>query len=389
MKSYYDVIVVGAGPAGSWAAKYAAEQGVSVLLLEKDRDIGIPVRCAEGISERGLKDLVPIQKCWIAQIIKGARFVAPNGLIVDSYSDERGYILHRKLFDFDLAKYAVNAGVHVQTKAYVNRLFFENGIPTGVKVNYLKKDYKISASIIIGADGMESRVGRWAGLSTALNKEQIIPCAQMNLAGLNIDSELVQFYLGNQIAPGGYIWIFPKGKGIANVGLGIAGMEAAKKKPIDYLSEFVKKTFPEASILTIVAGSVSSVPPFKHIVTDRLMLVGDAARQGNPLTGGGIINGMVAGKIAGRIAGEALRAGDLSKKRLMQYQKEWHKIEGKNCERSFRIKKAVDNFSDEQFDDFAEILLKIPKSKRTAVKIFQTVLVNNPKLILDVIKIFT
>ena len=110
MKNQYDVIVVGGGPGGSWTAKYAAENGASVLLLEKDREIGVPVRCAEGVSEIGIKRLVEVKEEWIAQKISGARLIAPDGTAVNTSASGFGYILHRKLFDYDLAAMAAEAG---------------------------------------------------------------------------------------------------------------------------------------------------------------------------------------------------------------------------------------------------------------------------------------
>ena len=122
MKDRYDVIVVGAGPGGSWAAKSAAESGASVLVLEKDREAGIPVRCAEGVSQKSLSDLVDIRDKWIAQEIRGGRLVAPDGTVVESMPDEIGYVLHRRLFDPDLTALAAEAGAEIWTKAYVWRM---------------------------------------------------------------------------------------------------------------------------------------------------------------------------------------------------------------------------------------------------------------------------
>ena len=132
MKEHYDIIVVGGGPGGSWAAKHAAEKGVSVLLLEKDREIGIPVRCAEGVSQLGIQEVIDLDERWIAQVIRGARLVAPDGTSVDTYPDESGFILHRRLFDADLAGMAAQAGCDIMTKAYVRGLLHDKGRVSGV-----------------------------------------------------------------------------------------------------------------------------------------------------------------------------------------------------------------------------------------------------------------
>ena len=388
MKDRYDVIVVGAGPGGSWAAKSAAESGASVLVLEKDREAGIPVRCAEGVSQKSLSDLVDIRDRWIAQEIRGGRLVAPDGTVVESMPDEIGYVLHRRLFDPDLTALAAEAGAEIWTKAYVWGLILEKGAISGVRVQHLGRNSDIRASIVIAADGVESRVGRWAGLETAVPFAEIASCAQMTLGGIDIDPQMVEFYFGQQVAPGGYLWVFPKGPKTANVGLGIAGRYGREKKAIHYLEEFVNKKFPNASRLVTVAGGVPMVPTLKTITADGLMLVGDAARQANPVTGGGIINAMIAGKIAGKVAAEAVQKGDVSAKKLSGYPKGWHKAEGKNNAMSYKIKQVIDKFSDDDLNRLARILLELDPRKRTAFAIFKAALRKHPRLILDATKIF-
>ena len=388
MKERYDVIVVGAGPGGSWAAKHAAEQGVSVLLLEKDSQVGTPVRCAEGVSESDIRRFVDVKDCWIAQVVKGARLIAPDGTAVDSYSNEIGFVLNRKIFDFDLAVMASQAGAEVVTKAYVNGLLLENGTVVGVNLNYMGKELQIHSSVVIGADGVESRVGRWAGLKTWIPPKEMASCAQVTLTNIKIDPDIVEFYFGRDIAPGGYLWIFPKGDSTANVGLGISGEIPNGKTPFFYLEKFIEKKFPNASQLYTMAGGVPVVSTLKQIVSNGLMLVGDAARQANPVTGGGIINAMIAGSIAGRVAGQAVLAGDVSSKRLSAYSKEWHETLGKKNEISYKIKKVVNRFSDKDFNRIAKILMKLPPEKRTMFRIFKAALLKHPKLILEAAKIF-
>ncbi|MBN2030741.1 NAD(P)/FAD-dependent oxidoreductase [bacterium] len=388
MKNRYDIIVVGGGPAGSWAAKHASEKGASVLLLEKDREIGTPVRCAEGVSELGLRRCVDIQDHWIAQIIKRVRLIAPDETMIEVDSGESGFILHRKLFDYDLAAMAAKAGTDVLTKAYVYDLVIENGFVKGVKVDHLNQIYTISSSIVIGADGVESRVGRWAGMKTHTSPLEMDTCVQMTMTDVDIDSDVAEFYFGRDIAPGGYLWIFPKGERTANVGLGISGIYPKTKKPLAYLQDFVNRKFPNGSILTLVAGGVPTVPTLKEIVRDGLMLVGDAAHQANPLSGGGILNGMIAGKMAGEVAGDAIRTGNVSAKKLSAYPKAWHKAEGKSNERCYQIKKFVVGISDDELNRIAHTLLKIPTEERTILRILKTALIKHPKLILEAIKVF-
>lgn len=389
MKDNYDIIVVGAGPAGSTVARFAAAAGADVLLLEKDREIGIPVRCAEGVGDEGLRMVVDVQPRWIAQKIAGAYLYSPSGLRVRAATGQIGYVLNRKIFDYDLAKIAADQGAKVLTKAYVYGLLQKNGTVQGVKVSHLGTGHQIRAKIIIGADGVESRVGRWAGLRTHTRMHDMETCAQVTATDVDIEEDHCHFYFGQQVAPGGYAWVFPKGNGKANVGLGISGDYAKDKSPFEYLQSFLKEHFPKVSLLTMVAGGVPCAATLRNIVTNGLMLVGDAAHQANPISGGGIVSGMIAAKFAGQIAAQAVKDRDVSEKRLSEYVKLWNKSEGSVHRRMYRVKEAVYKLSDEDLDKTAEILLDLPLEKRTVLGIFKAGLRKHPGLILEAIKVFT
>jgi digeranylgeranylglycerophospholipid reductase len=383
--------VVGGGPGGAWAAKHAAENGARVLLLEKDREIGTPVRCAEAVGENGLKMVVEPEPRWITNVIKGAVLVAPNGreVVLESEKEgDRGYMLDRKIFDYDLVQLATTKGVEVMTKAYVYDLIRNNGKIEGVKAQHLGRHYEIRAKLVIGADGVESRVGRWGGLRTNIKMKDMESCLQMTLSNIKVDSKYVYFYFGREVAPGGYLWVFPKNDRVANVGLGISGQYARYKSAMKYLKEFIDKHFPNAAVMYTVVGGVPCAPTLKKVVANGLMLVGDAAHQANPISGGGIVTAMIAGQIAGRVAAQAIREQDVSEKRLEQYATEWNKVEGKNHERFYKIKKAIYKLSDADLNRTADSVLRLAPEKRTIINILKSALVSHPGLILDVIKVF-
>jgi digeranylgeranylglycerophospholipid reductase len=386
----FDVIVVGAGPAGSLAAKSAAEHGARVLMLEKDRDVGLPVRCAEGVGEIGLRAAIgEIKSRWICQKIHGVQLVAPDQQMVTMEGNQMGFVLNRKVFDYDLAQMAADAGVIIRTKTFLNVLLFENNQVAGVRYLSLGQEYQVRTSVVIGADGVESRVGRWAGLRQHFSMEDIETCAQVTAAHIDtLDPKYCYFYFGHTIAPGGYAWAFSKGGGVFNIGLGIGGDHAGPYSAMEYLQQFLEKNFPKAALLTTVVGSVPSAPELKQMVGNGVMLVGDAAHQANPVTGGGIVRAMLAGSIAGRIAAESIKIGDVSMSRLNAYSKEWYQGEGRTHHLFYKIKKGIYRLTDADLNRTARLLNEKPMSERTLVSLFASALFHQPGLILDVIKAF-
>ncbi len=387
MKKEYDVIVVGGGPAGSMAARFAAEQGVSVLLLEKDRDIGYPVRCAEATGKAGIEEFIEPDEKWIASHITKFGFVAPDGneVILDFPSE--GYVLERRIFDYELARTASDAGTEIQTRSYVNGLLIKDDIVCGVKYEYRGEQFDVKAKIVIAADGVESRVGRWAGLKTHIDFRDMECCAQVTAANItNIDMNTCYFYFGKEYAPEGYFWIFPKGNNKANIGLGISGFVGKNQSALSYLNSFMKKNYPDSPILTQIAGGVPCSITLDKISAPGIMLAGDAARQVNPLTGGGIVSGMIGGSIAGRIAAEAIKMKKLD--HILNYDKAWKERLGKRHEIFNRIKNGLYHMSDEKFNKLAKSLNKIPYNNRTLGKFFLTALMDQPSLLIDVAKVF-
>jgi digeranylgeranylglycerophospholipid reductase len=384
----YDVIVVGAGPAGSVTARFAAENGASVLMLERDREPGIPVRCAEGISGGGLEDFIKIDKRWIASEIDTARLYTPNGSSLEMKSEVRGYVLERRLFDAALYDIACRAGVVMSTKANVTGI--ERNSDRTIMVKYKKMGviHRVSCKIVIGADGIESRVGRWFGLKTNLKLEDISTSVQYTINNIDVEDNVISFFFGSNYAPGGYVWIFPKSKRSANVGLGIAGCFAHEKPAQEYLDEFIAERFPNASISYTVYAGIPITTTLKQITADNLLLVGDAAHQVNPITGGGIKQAMIAGRIAGVTAAEAISKGDYSERAFKAYPQRWEKVLGSKHRFMYSIKEKVLNASDSRLDKIAEMCNNIPPEKFTLTELFKQVIKGDPKLIAEMARAF-
>lgn len=386
MVNKYDVIVIGGGPSGTTAARYAASEGLSVLLLEKDRDIGYPVRCGEAVSRSGIQEFLEPDPKFIASEIHKFSIIAPNGAEVLLPLDETVYVLERRIFDYELAKMAAREGAVIKTRAYVSGLLFDESGVSGVKYEFSGQSYDVKSSVVIACDGVESRVGRWAGIPTACSYKEMESCAQVTAGGIPLNDDTCYFYFGQDYAPGGYLWVFPKGKDSANVGLGLGGELNRKKSAISYLNDFMDRKFPEASRLSAIAGGVPCCPSLKKIYAPGILLAGDAARQVNPLTGGGIISGMIGGMLAGKAAARALKSCNPG--RLQEYEKDWEDRLGNRHQIFNRIKDGVFNFSDDKFNSIASPMLKIPIQDRTFAKLFRTALVHSPSLLLDAAKVF-
>jgi digeranylgeranylglycerophospholipid reductase len=389
MKNKYDMLIIGGGPAGAIAAKTAVEKGLSVCLVEKRPAIGAPVRCAEGLGKEALHEFIDPDPKWISAEMTGASIVAPDGFLMKLESkfagSKVGYILDRKVFDRELVWRAAEAGADVAVKSRASAPIMENGCVKGAKIESCGKVSKIVAEIVIAADGVESKFSRWCGIDTTVPVREIMSSVQYVLADIDIDQQSTVFYLGNEIAPEGYLWVFPKGDRIANVGIGISGKKSGEgHRAKDYLERFVKKTFPCGKPIEYIAGGVSVCRPLDCTVTDGLIIAGDAARVVDPLTGGGIYNGMYTGKLAAEVAAECIGTCDVSKTALMKYDKTWRASKmGKSIERNYHIKEYLIRQPDKKLNEIIHSVSKLNLSDFTTLSLIKEIIQVNPKLMIE------
>ncbi|MCZ7546011.1 MAG: NAD(P)/FAD-dependent oxidoreductase [Anaerolineae bacterium] len=204
MKAAYDVMVVGAGPAGSTAARVAAARGMSVLLIDKRQEIGSLVRCAEAVGAESLRPYIEPDERWINAHISAYAVWNSAGDHVSVPPTEPTLIVERKVFDRELAHLAAKAGAEVRAKTSAVGLLHENGAVAGVKTRSQGKDYAVKAKLVIAADGTESQVARWAGLKTVPPMRDYYSAFQYLLSGVNhmVDQTECQYHLGPSLAPG-------------------------------------------------------------------------------------------------------------------------------------------------------------------------------------------
>lgn len=379
-----DVLVVGAGPAGAvaaWQAKEAAPE-LEVALLERDRAVGSPVRCAEGVGDAGLREFAtPEGADWAARKITRVIFLAPDDTEVKVAERDVGWVLDRTRFDAHLAAQAATAGtaVLVGTEATGMTRAADGRWHVRVKQGASEEIYR--ARVVIGADGVEAMVGRWAGIDTRVPARDMESCAQYVLQGIDCDPDAIYLQFGDRIAPSGYAWIFPRGIGAANVGLGLVALKADGRNARAYLDEWVARRYPTAVRTGFTVGGVIVHTTIKRTYADGVMIAGDAAHMINPLSGGGIVNAMKAGRLAGCTAAAAIREGDTSEKRLASYHKAWMDLLGDDHLKYYRIKQALEDLDDSFFNGLARTVNGIPPQKRSLGRIFAHALVKHPQLI--------
>lgn len=379
-----DVLIVGAGPAGAvaaWQAKQAAPE-LDVVLLERDRAVGSPVRCAEGVGDAGLREFAnPDGADWAARKITKVIFLAPDDTEVKVAERDVGWVLDRTRFDAHLAAQAALAGAEVLVGTEATAMARSGGSRWQVQVKRRGVGETYRARVVIGADGVEAMVGRWAGLDTRVPSRDMESCAQYVLQGIDCDPDAIYLQFGDKIAPGGYAWIFPKGAGVANVGLGLVALKTDGRNARQYLDAWVERRYPGAARTGYTVGGVIVHTTIKKTYTDGVLIAGDAAHMINPLSGGGIVNAMKAGRLAGCTAATAIRAGDTSERRLAGYHTAWMDLLGDDHLKYYRIKQALEDLDDGFFNGLARTVNKIPEAKRSLGRIFAHALIKHPQLI--------
>jgi len=358
----YDVIVIGGGPAGSTAARFAAQNGAKVLILERKPIVGVPQLCAEGISTTGLTDVIPeVKDNWVAAPIEGAILVSPAGNRIKVEHREAGFVLERRVFDRDLFAMAGNAGARTLVSASVESLNWEHDHVVGVKYNHRGQRKEVRAKIIIAADGVESNVVRWLFPEKYLDSKTIHVAAQVVMAGVDVEVGYVEFYLGRKIAPGGYAWVFPKGDHFANVGLGINPSLATSEKTSvwNLLENFVESRFgSKGEIIEMAGGNVPTSLRLPRIAYRNILFCGDCARVTDPISGGGIATALLSGKLAGELAAKSLhnKTPEQIENSLGDYNSIWDKAKGKQMAFYARAKDVFSRLPNKELEEICDFI---------------------------------
>lgn len=385
MREAYDVIVVGAGPAGSVAARRAAEAGLSTLMIEKRQDIGAPVRCAEAIGALATQEFIAEDPRWINAHIDYYAITNRQGEAVVVPPTEHTWVVDRRVFDYELAHEANKAGATVMTSTAATGLLREDGRVSGVTVKRFGKLQDVKARLVIAADGTESQVARWAGLKTVPPMNDYYSGAQYLLGNMaaHMQPNRCEYHVGMDIAPGGYIWVFPKSPDTANVGIVITSDRGADVSAREYLDRFVAAHYPEASAMNVVVGGIPATGALKKMVTDGLMAIGDAAHQADPLTAGGINLGMYGGAMAVQVGAEAVKRGDVSAAALQPYEELWAERFAKQHAALYQIRKLLTKMNPDTLDGLIRTASTLDLASMTPGAVLLTLLREHPLILLQ------
>jgi digeranylgeranylglycerophospholipid reductase len=344
----YDVAIIGAGPAGSSAAFYAARTGLRVLIVDKRKTIGEPVQCGEFIpTTKEMENMFPrvknqselfnIDNSLIKMETNKIKVISPKMREYEIAFE--GFTVDRGFFDKYLVKKATDAGVELRTNT---KFISFNG-------NRVKLDKgEIETKVIVGADGYASNVAKSAKMKVV---DLLCPCILGQVEG-EFEPTIEMFF--GSIAPGGYAWVIPK-KNSANVGLGIQKTSNIFLR--NMLNKFLKLRKLK-DIHTLSRGFVPISGPIPQTVKKNVIIVGDAAGQVMATNGGGIPISMICGRIAGNVISEHIK----NKVPLEQYEKQWRKAVDPELKNALKIKKMFDKVFKRNFT--LEFAMKMIGSKR-------------------------
>jgi digeranylgeranylglycerophospholipid reductase len=361
-----DLVVVGAGPCGSFSAFVAAKLGLDVVVCEEHKAIGVPIHCPGHLSLSGLKRLgLHLPAGVIENEFDGAVFCSPSGRQFKVNLDSPvTCVVNRELFDRYLAELAIKAGVKYQLESRVDSLVSKGGLVEGVVINRRGSRETLTSNLVIDAEGVSSTLLKKAGLET-LDRSMVVSAVQAEVESVSdLDETTVEVYLGQKYAPGFFAWIIPQKGASAKIGLATKSGD-----PRGYLHRFMHnhpiacKKLDKSKITSLSFHPMSLGGPIPKTYSNGLLVVGDAASQVKPTTGGGVIFGLLCSMVAGEVVYEAVKTNDFSGTFLSRYQSQWKEEIGFDLMVMRQIRKWLNRLSDKQMDKIISLCTELEINK--------------------------
>ncbi|HVO78187.1 MAG TPA: NAD(P)/FAD-dependent oxidoreductase, partial [Methanomassiliicoccales archaeon] len=331
-----DIIVAGAGPIGTTFASLAAEKA-KVVVLEEHEKVGRPVQCTGLVAPR-VVEAVDAQDVVLSRL-RSVTFHLPGGRTIELNGDGvKAVVVDRARFDEVCAVRAEKKGVDIRAG---EKLTGFKSMKGAIEVHSHRgsSERTYESKLVVGADGYKSSVAKCAGLK---GSRSLVRGLQMDLESRTDDQSRVQVYVGEKIAPGFFAWQIPCGD-FTRVGVCVSPNHGA---PSAYLKRLMSRLdLKEEKVLATASGIIPIGPP-PRTYAERVMIVGDAAGQAKPLSGGGIYTGFEAAKCAARTALEALESDDFSATAMARYQVRWKREIGRELDRGFALRRAYLGLSD-------------------------------------------
>ncbi|MGD8565181.1 MAG: NAD(P)/FAD-dependent oxidoreductase [Candidatus Bathyarchaeota archaeon] len=349
-----EVAVVGGGPCGSFTAINLARRGCEVQVYEEHPEVGVPSHCAGHLSIKGLNllGLEPLPSKIVQNVFQEVKFTSPSGRELGiRFSQPVTCAINRSLFDKHLASVAERHGVTYFLKTKVESLITKNRTVKGIRVRSGKEQEKIATKFVVDAEGVSCSILKQAGLS-AFDPRTLVKSVQVEVEkAKDLCEDVIEVFLGRKYAPGFFAWLIPIGDGKAKIGLATKWGD-----PREFLHRLLRK-HPKLSKRLSKAKTVKTnfhcIPLGGSIpkpYSDRFLVVGDAASQVKPTTGGGVIFGMRCGRIAAEVASDALTKGKFSANHLEIYQKKCNKLFGSEINFMLRFRKLFFDLPDNHID---------------------------------------
>jgi len=363
-----DVIIIGGGPVGSYAALHLAKAGISTTVFEEHPQIGVPSHCAGHLSIRSLSNmgLYPLPGGIVENTFRTANFYSAKGSKFSIHLTRPvTCTLNRGRFDQYLAERAEMAGARFTLSSRVQSLVIRNGVVKGVNIRRKDEEQRqVGSKLVVDAEGVSSRLLKQAGLKGP-DPRGLRYAVEAEVEKVHdIELDAVEVYLGKAYASGFYGWLIPKLNGTAKLGLA-----TDKGNPRECLRTLMTKhpvasrQLAEAKINQISYHAISLGGPIERVYANGFMAVGDCASQVKPTTGGGVIFGLTCAKIAAETAGQALDLGDVSSEALQAYQNRCSDLLSFDFAVMLRLRKFLNSLSDEKVDEMLRVCGKMGVGK--------------------------